>query len=64
MQSLVTEYQFVPSFLSGLENGPIYTLLKRTSLFIPTAYDLANSLNTHASFVNDVWVLECAPGYQ
>ena len=26
---------------------------------IPTAFDLENSLNTHALFVNDVRVLEC-----
>jgi hypothetical protein len=36
--------------LSGQEND----LIKRTSLVIPAASDLADSLNTHASLVNDV----------
>jgi hypothetical protein len=46
--------------LAGHENCPIHALIKRTSLVIPSASDLADSLNTHASFVNYDWVLECA----
>ena len=42
--------------LAGLENGPIHALIKRTSLVIPTASDLADSLNTNVSFVNNVSV--------
>jgi hypothetical protein len=47
--------------LAGWENGPIQALIKRTSLVIPTHSDPEDSLNTNALFVNDVWVLECAP---
>ena len=42
--------------LAWQEICPIHTFIKRTSLVIPTASDLVDSLNTHASFVNDVWV--------
>jgi hypothetical protein len=49
--------------LAGHENGPIHALIKRTSLVIHTISHLADSLNTNALFVHDVWVLECAPGY-
>ena len=41
----------------------MHTLIKRTSLVIPTASELADSLNTHASFLNDVCAVVCAPGY-
>jgi hypothetical protein len=41
-----------------------FTHLTIASLVIPTTSDLADSLNTNALFVNDVWVLECAPGYR
>jgi hypothetical protein len=40
--------------LAGQENCLIDTLIKRTSLVIPTASDQADSLNTNASFVNHV----------
>jgi hypothetical protein len=40
--------------LAGQENGPIHSFIKKTSLVIPTASDLADSLNTRASFVKDV----------
>ena len=38
--------------LAGQENGPINAPIKRTFLVIPTASDLEDSLNTHASFAN------------
>jgi hypothetical protein len=37
--------------LAWKENGPIHSLIKRTSLVIPTASDLADSINTNAYFV-------------
>jgi hypothetical protein len=50
--------------LAWQEICSIHTFIKRTSLVIPTVSDLAKSLNTHAPFVNYVWVLECAPYYK
>ena len=44
----------------GQENGPIQALIKRTSLVIPTASDLVDSLNTTALFVNYVGVRVCS----
>ena len=61
--------------LAGQKNGQNHTLINRTSLVILTASDLADS---HKCFVckwcltvgvwpwlsvNDVWLLECGPGY-
>lgn len=40
------------------------THLSRQHMVIPSASDLADSLKTNALFVNDVWVLECAPAYR
>jgi hypothetical protein len=48
------EYSLHFESLAGQENGPIHTLIKRTFPVIPTASDLADSLNTNASIVIDV----------
>ena len=43
--------------LAGQRNGAIHTLIERTSLVIPAASNLADSLNTNSSFVNYCVVL-------
>ena len=51
------KYSLHFQWLTGQENSPIHTINKRTSLV------MADSPTTNVLFVNDVWVLESAPGF-